>query len=39
MLSKRAANSLIRVRNVLCYLFLILAVLCEAYTVLAIALD
>jgi hypothetical protein len=30
---------LIRIRTVLCYLFLTLAVLCEAYTVLAIALD
>jgi Na+-transporting NADH:ubiquinone oxidoreductase subunit NqrE len=39
MLSKRTANSLIRIRNVLCYLFLILAAFCEAYTVLAIALD
>jgi sorbitol-specific phosphotransferase system component IIC len=39
MLSKSTANSLIRTRNVLCCLFLVLAVFCEAYTVLAIALD
>lgn len=39
MLSKSTANSLIRIRTVLCCLFLILAGFCEAYTVLAIALD
>jgi hypothetical protein len=39
MLSKSTAKPLIRICNVLCYLFLILAVFCEAYTVVAIALD
>ena len=39
MLSKSKTNLLIRLRNVLCCLFLIMAVFCEAYTVLAIALD
>lgn len=39
MLSRSKANLLIRIRTVLCCLFLILAVFCEAYTVLAIALD
>ncbi len=39
MLSRSTANLLIRIRTVLCCLFLILAVFCEAYTVLAIALD
>jgi hypothetical protein len=39
MLSKSKFNLLIRIRDVLCCLFLILAVFCEAYTILAIALD
>lgn len=39
MLSKSKTSMLIRVRNVLCLFLLILAVLSESYTVLAIALD
>lgn len=39
MLSRSKVNLLIRICDVVCCLFLILAVFCEAYTVLAIALD
>jgi hypothetical protein len=39
MVSASKTNVLIRIRNVLCLLFLILAILCEAYSVAAIALD
>jgi len=39
MVPESTANAWSRVRKVLCYSFLILAVLCEGYTVLAIALD
>lgn len=39
MVAYRQTSLLMRARNVFCYLFLILAVFSEAYTVLAIALD